>query len=65
MPEMTKNGLEKTVKHYIKHKDYQTAKNYIENYAERFKDYDKEKALEEIEQAEKGLEKPKITNKEE
>lgn len=65
MAEMTKNVLEKTVKRYIKFKDYQTAKNYVKDYSNKFKDFDKEKALEEIEQAEKGLEKPKITNKEE
>ena len=65
MPEMTLKGLEKTVKRYIKFKDYQTAKNYVENYADKFKDFDKEKALEEIEQGEKGIKKPKITEKEE
>lgn len=65
MAEMTKNVLEKTIKRYIKVKDYKTAKNYVENYADKFKDFDKEKALEEIEQAEKGIKKPKITEKEE
>lgn len=65
MAEMTKNVLEKTIKRYIKFKDYQTAKNYVENYADKFKDFDKEKALEEIKQAEKGIKKPKITEKEE
>jgi len=65
MPEMTKNVLEKTVKHYIEFKDYQTARNYVENYADKIKEFDEKKALEEIEQAEKGIKKAKITDKEE
>lgn len=65
MAEMTKNVLEKTVKRYIKFKDYQTAKNYVKDYSNKFKDFDEEKALKEIEEAEKGIKKPKITEKEE
>lgn len=37
MAEITKPGLIKTIKHYMKEGDEQSARNYYENYKERFK----------------------------
>lgn len=51
---MTKKGLEDTIKHYIKHKDYLGAKNYANNFGDMFKDFNKEEALKEIDEAQKG-----------
>lgn len=66
MPEITQKALEQTVKHYIKSGDYFGAKNYVENFADNFKTFDKEKALEEIREAEnKQIKKPKNEIKEE
>jgi len=69
MPNMTMKGLENTIKQCIKLEDYQTARNYIENYADKIKEFDKEKALKQVKDAEKGI-KPtqkveKTTDKEE
>ena len=58
---MTLKGLKSTIKHYIKHKDFQGARNYARNFGEEFKEFNTEEALAEIGRAEKG-EKP---NKEE
>jgi len=54
MSKMTQKGLEKTVKHYTQAGDYQSARNYIENFGDEFKTFDKETALKSIEEAEKG-----------
>lgn len=59
MSKMTQKGLEKTVKHYTKAGDYQSARNYIENFADEFKTFDKEEALKTIEEAEKGIKNTK------
>jgi len=59
MAKMTQKVLERTVEHYVKSGDYMGAKNYVENFADEFKDYDKNKALEMIENAEKGIKKVK------
>lgn len=59
MPEMTLKGLEKTVKHYIESGDYQGAKNYVDNFADNFDSFDKDKALEMIENSKKGIKKVK------
>jgi hypothetical protein len=59
MPEITLKGLENTIEHYIKNEDFKSARNYVESFADRFKNFDKEKALSKIENAEKGIkEKP-------
>jgi hypothetical protein len=58
MAEMTKTVLEKTIKHYIRFKDYQSAKNYIENFADKIKGFNKEEALKQVSDAEKGIQPP-------
>lgn len=62
MSKMTQKGLEKTVKHYTQAGDYQSARNYIENFGDEFKTFDKETALKSIAEAEKGK-KPKEEEK--
>lgn len=72
MSKMTLKGLENTIEHYINNKDYESARNYVENFGDEFQAFDKEKALKKILNNEKGIKndtkkeiKPKIKDKEE
>lgn len=48
MPDMTKTQLNNTIKHYLKYKDYEGAKNHIKSFGIQIKDYNIELELEKI-----------------
>lgn len=62
---MTQKDLENIIKHYIDSKDYKSARNYVENFADDIKSFNKSKALKEIDNAENGIQKPVKEEKEE
>lgn len=53
MPDMTKSELNKIVAYYLENKDPETAKNYINSFGPRIKNYDAAKELERIDKLNK------------
>jgi len=57
MSKLTKEGLEKTLDHYIKNNDIFTARNLLNSFGEMFKGFPCEKYLKLMDEAEKRLNK--------
>ena len=53
IPDMNKTELNSVIKHYVKNKDYESARNYVRSFGPQINNYDVEKKLMEIDELEK------------